>query len=91
MVEIDGELLAAVGIDDDWVIADPFQRTAAIVDLLRVRARQLRPVARTDRATRSDSQRASSAANHRRRRALRLCEVPTAAQRRESAGAKSET
>lgn len=42
VAEADGELLAAVAIDVDWSIADPFQRTAALVELLRLRAQQLR-------------------------------------------------
>jgi hypothetical protein len=42
VAEADDELLAAVAIDDDWAVADPFQRTAARVDLLQARARQLR-------------------------------------------------
>ena len=39
--EADGELLAAISLDDGRVIADPFAHTAALVDLLRTRAAQL--------------------------------------------------
>lgn len=42
VAEIDGELVAAVALDQDWTIADPFRPTAAVVDLLRARAAQLR-------------------------------------------------
>ena len=41
--EVDGRLLAAVSIDTGGVIADPFEHTAAIIDLLRVRATTTRP------------------------------------------------
>ena len=43
--EIDGRLLAAVSIDTGSVIADPFEHTAAIVDVLRVQSRAVRPTA----------------------------------------------
>ena len=43
--EVDGQLLAAVSIDTGSVIADPFEHTAAIVDVLRVQTRAVRPVA----------------------------------------------
>ena len=36
---VDGELRAAVGILDGQVVADPFHRTADIVELLRFEAR----------------------------------------------------
>lgn len=41
LAEVDGQLLAALGLSDDTVIADPTHRTAHLVDLLRARARQL--------------------------------------------------
>jgi hypothetical protein len=41
LAEVDGHLLAAVGISDGTVVADPFHLTADLVDLLRTRARQL--------------------------------------------------
>jgi hypothetical protein len=34
-------IVAAIGVDDGKVVADPFARTADIVELLRNRARQL--------------------------------------------------
>jgi len=37
---VDGELRAAVGLLDGQAVADPFHRTADIVDLLRLQARQ---------------------------------------------------
>jgi hypothetical protein len=43
--EVDGRLLAAVSIDTGSVIADPFEHTAAIVDVLRVQSRAARPAA----------------------------------------------
>ena len=45
--ELDGVLVAAVSIDTDAVIADPFEHTATIVESLRLRARgSERPAAR---------------------------------------------
>lgn len=41
LAEVDGQPLAALGVSDGTVIADPFHRTADLVDLLRARARQL--------------------------------------------------
>ena len=40
--ELGGVPVAAIAVADDTVVADPFIPTGAIVDLLRVRARQLR-------------------------------------------------
>jgi len=41
LVAFDGERpVAAVSLDDGRAVADPFTRTADVVDLLRVRARQ---------------------------------------------------
>jgi hypothetical protein len=37
---VDGELRAAVGIVDGQAVADPFHRTADIVQMLRLRARE---------------------------------------------------
>jgi hypothetical protein len=42
---VEGRLLAATSIDTGAVIADPFEHTAAIVELLRVRSRGVRPAA----------------------------------------------
>jgi hypothetical protein len=39
--EMDGRLLAAISVADGTVVADPFTRSAAAVELLRLRARQL--------------------------------------------------
>ncbi len=42
VAESGGRLLAAISIETEAVIADPFQRTADAVELLRSRAKQLR-------------------------------------------------
>ena len=42
VAESDGELVAALSLTDGGVIADPFRRTAAAGDLLRMRGAQLR-------------------------------------------------
>jgi len=42
VAEADGEIVAALSLGDGGVIADPFRRTAAAVDLLRLRAGQVR-------------------------------------------------
>jgi hypothetical protein len=39
---VDGRPWAALGVDDGRVIADPFRRSAAAVELLRLRVAQLR-------------------------------------------------
>ena len=41
VAEADGEIVAALSLTDGGVIADPFRRTAAAVDLLRMRSGQL--------------------------------------------------
>lgn len=47
LAELDGELVAAVALAaDDRPFADPFRRTAEIVPLLELRARQLRAARR---------------------------------------------
>ncbi len=46
LAEIDGRLLAALGIADGTAVADPFHLTADLVELLRTRARQLTAAAR---------------------------------------------
>jgi hypothetical protein len=43
--EVDGRLLAAMSIDTGSVIADPFEHTASIVDVLRVQSRAVRSAA----------------------------------------------
>lgn len=45
VAEVDGRLLAATSIDTGAVIADPFEHTASIVELLRVHSRGVRPAA----------------------------------------------
>jgi hypothetical protein len=44
---VDGELSAALSLADARVIADPFQPTSALVELLQTRARQLTSRRRT--------------------------------------------
>jgi hypothetical protein len=41
IAEVEGELLAALSLADGAVIADPFRRTAGLVELLEARAAQL--------------------------------------------------
>ena len=41
LAEVDGAVVAAVGVTGAQAVADPFRRTADIVELLRMRARQL--------------------------------------------------
>jgi hypothetical protein len=45
VAEVDGRLLAATSIDTGAVIADPFEHTAALVELLQIQARTARPAA----------------------------------------------
>jgi hypothetical protein len=47
--EVGGQLRAAVSLVDGVVVADPFQPTVALVELLRARARQLTMVRSTPR------------------------------------------
>jgi hypothetical protein len=42
LAEVEGELWAALSLTDGAVVADPFRRTAALVELLGARANQLR-------------------------------------------------
>jgi hypothetical protein len=49
LAEAAGQLLAAVSLVDGTVVADPFHRTADLVDLLRARARQLHGATRARR------------------------------------------
>jgi hypothetical protein len=42
LAEVDGIPMAAVSLADGRVVADPFERTAELVELLRVRAAQAR-------------------------------------------------
>jgi hypothetical protein len=41
LAEVDEQLLAALGLSDGTVIADPFHHTADLIDLLRARAHHL--------------------------------------------------
>ena len=41
LAEVDGRAIAAIGIDDGKVVADPFERTAEVVELLKVRAERI--------------------------------------------------
>jgi hypothetical protein len=50
---VDGKPLAALSLTNGTTIADPFHRTAQLVDLLRARARQLRRTGRIRRPRRS--------------------------------------
>lgn len=43
LAEVGGELQAALSLADGRVVADPFRPTAALVELLHARARQLQP------------------------------------------------
>ena len=45
VAEVDGRLVAATSIDTGAVIADPFEHTASIVELLQVQASAARPAA----------------------------------------------
>lgn len=42
VAEVDGEVLAALSVEERRAVANPFRRTAELVALLRVRATQLR-------------------------------------------------
>jgi hypothetical protein len=60
VAEVGDQLVAAVSIDTGAVIADPFEPTAAIVDLLRVHADAVRPqVPHTAKAARAAAQAAT--------------------------------
>jgi hypothetical protein len=52
LAEVGGRLLVALSLVDGTVVADPFQRTADLVDLLRARERQLRGETRASRRRR---------------------------------------
>jgi len=45
LAEVDGRAVAAIGIDDHKVVADPFEHTAEVVELLKIRAQRLAPEA----------------------------------------------
>jgi hypothetical protein len=50
LAEREGVLLAAISLADGAVVADPFKPTAALVELLRMRERQLRSPTRPRRS-----------------------------------------
>lgn len=60
IAEVDGRLRAALPLDGSDPIADPFQRAAGIVQLLWVRAAQLRDEATSGPTTLSALERGSS-------------------------------
>jgi hypothetical protein len=43
VAEVEGEVLAALPVDGDRPLADPFRPTASLVEMLELRANQLRP------------------------------------------------
>jgi hypothetical protein len=43
VAEVDGIAVAAIGIEDGKVVADPFEHTADVVELLKVRADRMAP------------------------------------------------
>jgi hypothetical protein len=45
--EIDGQTAAAISLNDNRVVSDPFQRTAHITQLLRMRSAAIQAVAET--------------------------------------------
>ena len=49
VAEVEGRPVAALGIEDRRVVADPFEHTADVVELLRVRAQRLDAPARKSR------------------------------------------
>ena len=49
VARVGSEVWAALSLDDDHIVADPFRPSASIVELLRERARSVQP--RRDRAT----------------------------------------
>ncbi len=53
VAEVDGLMWAALSLADGSVVADPFRPTAAVVELLRARARQLAHVPPRRRTPRS--------------------------------------
>jgi len=41
LAEVDGRAVAAIGLGDHRVVADPFEHTAEVVELLKVRAERI--------------------------------------------------
>lgn len=52
LAEVDGQLRAAIALTDGATVADPFQPTAGLIDLLRARACQLDATPRITRSWR---------------------------------------
>jgi len=52
LAEVDARPLAAFSLEEDRAVADPFTRTANLIDLLRVRADLMRAPAPRPRSTR---------------------------------------
>jgi hypothetical protein len=55
LAEVNGQLRAALGLSDGTAVADPFHRTADLIDLLQARARQLGGNRRVTRSRRLPS------------------------------------
>ena len=51
VAELDGRPVAAIGLDDQRVVADPFVKTADVVELLKVRAERMQPALVAERRT----------------------------------------
>lgn len=60
LAEVDGQIVAAVSLDTGAVIADPFEHTAAVVDLLRVHAEAVRPQVPATRKARAAAAQAAT-------------------------------
>lgn len=43
VAEVEGRTVAAVGITDGRIVADPFEHTAEVVELLKIRAQRMEP------------------------------------------------
>jgi hypothetical protein len=52
LAEVDGQVLAALRVDDHAHVADPFARTSDLVDLLAARAERIRVPVRSERRRR---------------------------------------
>jgi len=52
LAEVDGQLRAALSLSDGTLVADPWHRTAGLIELLRARARQLEAPSHIRRARR---------------------------------------
>lgn len=68
LAESGGELVAAVAVDGSGAIADPFRRTAALLDMLELRAAQLRAGGPTQSSRRGWGQTPQHKLNERRAR-----------------------